>query len=285
MKIAITGSTGFIGKHLAAFLKSKGTEVCAIRREHLLPNQKSELISLLNGCDAIINLAGASINCRWTKANKQEIRDSRIKTTRYLVQTINELGTKPNVFISISAVGIYTDKEVWSERDGAYDNSFLARVCQDWEAEAKKINSDVRLVIPRLGVVLSKDGGAFPKMALPFRFFVGGTIASGNQGFSWIHINDLLEIFWTVINTPRIKGVIHCTAPQMCDNLIFTYTLAKESHRPVCFSIPSFFFKLLFGERASIFTKGQKVFPYKLLNYGYLFQYPEIKTALRELCH
>lgn len=283
MKIAITGSTGFIGKHLSAFLINKGVEVHAIKREHYLPDRKTELISFLNGCDAVINLAGSSINCRWTKANKQKIKDSRIKTTRYLVQLINELATKPEVFISISAVGIYTDKEVWSERSATYDKGFLASVCLEWEAEAKKVSSDIRLVIPRLGVVLSNDGGAFPKMFLPFRFFAGGRIASGNQGFSWIHLDDLLEIFWTIINTKKMKGIIHCTAPQMCDNLIFTYTLAKASHRPVLLHIPSFIFRFIYGEGASMIINGQKVFPYKLLNYGYSFQYPEIKTALKDL--
>jgi uncharacterized protein len=285
MKVAITGSTGFIGKHLTAFLKNKGVEVHAIAREHFLPDQKLKLISLLDGCDAVINLAGASINCRWTKANKQIIKDSRVKTTRILVQAINELATKPEVLLSISAVGIYTNKEVWSERSGTYDKGFLASVCLEWEAEAKKVSSDVRLVIPRLGVVLGKDGGAFPKMFLPFRLFAGGRIASGNQGFSWIHIDDLLNIFWTVINTKKIKGIIHCTAPQMCDNILFTYTLANIIHRPVLFHIPSFIFKMIYGESASLITNGQKVFPYKLLNYGYLFQYPEIKTALKNLCY
>jgi uncharacterized protein (TIGR01777 family) len=285
MKVAITGSTGFIGKHLTAFLKNKGVEVHAIAREHFLPDQKLKLISLLDGCDAVINLAGASINCRWTKANKQIIKDSRVKTTRILVQAINELATKPEVLLSISAVGIYTNKEVWSERSGTYDKGFLASVCLEWEAEAKKVSSDVRLVIPRLGVVLGKDGGAFPKISLPFRLFAGGRIASGNQGFSWIHIDDLLNIFWTVINTKKIKGIIHCTAPQMCDNILFTYTLANIIHRPALFHIPSFIFKMIYGESASLITNGQKVFPYKLLNYGYLFQYPEIKTALKNLCY
>ena len=256
-----------------------------MKREHYLPDNKSKLISLLNGCDAVINLAGASINSRWTKENKQKIRDSRIKTTRYLVQVINELATKPEAFISISAVGIYPDKEIWSERDGNYDNGFLAGVCKDWEAEAKKVSTDVRLVIPRLGVVLSKDGGAFPKMYLPFRLFIGGRIASGSQGFSWIHIDDLMNIFWTIITTKKIKGIIHCTAPQMCDNLIFTYSLAKIAHKPACFRIPSVIFKIMYGEGASILTKGQKVFPYKLLNYGYSFQYPEINKALKNLCN
>ncbi len=285
MKVAITGSTGFIGKHLSDFLMNKGVEVHAVKREHYLPDNKSKLISLLNGCDAVINLAGASINSRWTKENKQKIRDSRIKTTRYLVQVINELATKPEVLISASAVGIYPDKEIWSERDGNYDNGFLAGVCKDWEAEAKKVSSDVRLVIPRLGVVLSKDGGAFPKMYLPFRLFIGGRIASGSQGFSWIHIDDLMNIFWTIITTKKIKGIIHCTAPQMCDNLIFTYSLAKIAHKPACFRIPSVVFKIMYGEGASILTKGQKVFPYKLLNYGYSFQYPEINKALKNLCN
>ncbi len=283
MKVAIAGSTGFIGKNLTSYLIKKGVEVHALGRDCFLLGQKPKLISLLRGCDAVINLAGAPINSEWTDEYKQEIRNSRIETTRYLVQAINELEVKPEVFISTSAVGIYTEDEAWSEEDGVYDKNFLSKVCMDWEAEAQKISPEVRLVIPRLGVVLSTKGGAFPKMILPFRFFVGGRLASGSQGFSWIHINDLLAIFWWTINHKEVKGVIHCTAPQMCDNLIFTYTLAKIMHHPIFFHIPAFVFKLLYGERAVIILKGQKVFPYKMLKYGYLFQYPDLKTALTDL--
>lgn len=284
IKIAITGSTGFIGKRLTSFLTKKGAIVISLRRELFNPEKSEELSAILNGCDVVINLAGSPINCRWTKANKRKIKESRIRTTRTLVEAINNLPIKPSTFISTSAVGIYSEAEVWNETDGEHENDFLSRICQRWEAEAKKVSKEVRLVILRLGVVLDKEEGAFPKMMLPFTHYLGGQIGSGRQGFSWIHIYDLLNAFFKVISEQDINGVVHCTAPQICDNLLFTYTLARTIHRPVVFHYPEFVFRLLYGKGAVVVTKGQKVFPSKLLNNDFHFEYPDLKSAMRELC-
>lgn len=284
IKVAITGSTGFIGKRLTTFLIEKGVTVIALRKEHFSVEKKHELSILLNGCDVVVNLAGAPVICRWTKANKKRILDSRVKTTRKLVDIINELSDKPKTLISISAVGIYSAEEVWNENDGTYENDFLSHVCRRWEGEAKKVSNEVRLIIPRLGVVLDKSEGAFPKMMFPFKYYLGGRIASGHQGFSWIHIQDLLNIFWYIINKKEVKGVIHATAPQICDNLLFTYTLARMLSKPVIFYTPRFLLHLLYGEGATVLTKGQKVFPSKLVNTDFHFEFSDLKSAIKELC-
>lgn len=284
IKIAITGSTGFIGKRLTSFLMEKGATVITLRKEHFSVEKRDELSVLLNGCDIVINLAGTPINCRWTKVNKKKILDSRVKTTHTLVDAINDLTHKPKTLISISAVGIYSEEEVWNEEDGTYENDFLSRVCQRWENEAKKVTKEVRLVIPRLGVVLDKNEGAFPKMIVPFKYYLGGRISSGHQGFSWIHIHDLLNMFWHIINKVEICGIVNATTPQICDNLLFTYAVARTISKPVSFTIPEFMLRLVYGEAATILTKGQKVFPSKLVNNDFFFEYPDLKSALKELC-
>lgn len=283
MKVAITGSTGFIGKKLTYFLAQNGAKVASIHRDLLLEENKNKLVELLANCNVVINLAGSSINCKWTESNKTKIRESRIFTTRALVCAINELPSKPSTFISTSAVGIYSEENVWNEEEGTYENDFLSKVCQDWESEAQKVSSSVRLVIARLGVVLDKNEGAFPQMRLPFQYYVGGIIGSGYQGFSWIHIDDLLHAFWFLINKEEVSGVVHCTAPQICDNYLFTYTVARAMKRPVFFSLPDWTFKLLLGERSSIILKGQKVFPSKLINNNFHFEYESLHSAIKSL--
>lgn len=283
MKIAISGSTGFIGSNLSAFLADKGIEVCGLKRSHFLPEQREELIKILGGCQVVINLAGTSINCRWTKRSMKDIYDSRIFTTRDLVSAINTLEKKPSLLISTSAVGIYTGQEVQDESSGKYSDSYLAKVCKDWEMEAGKVSSEVRLVIARFGVVLSSNGGAFPLMALPFRFFIGGRIGSGKQGFSWIHLQDLLEAFWITINNAMASGIIHFTSPQLSDNRLFTDTLARVLHRPALFSIPTFVFKLLYRAGHIVVTTGQKVYPHRLLEMGFTFRHPDLESALKEI--
>jgi conserved hypothetical protein TIGR01777 len=283
MKIAISGSTGFIGSNLSAFLADKGIEVCGLKRSHFLPEQREELIKILGGCQVVINLAGTSINCRWTKRSMKDIYDSRIFTTRDLVSAINSLDKKPSLFISTSAVGIYSEEKILNENSLKYNSNFLAQVCKDWEKEAENVSSEVRLVITRLGVVLNSNGGVLSLMIIPFRFFVGGNIGNGKQGFSWIHLQDLLEAFWEIINNNAAKGVIHLTAPQLSDNCSFAKTLARILHRPALFSIPVFVFKLLYGAGHIIFTTGQKVYPNRLLKLGFTFRYPNLEAALKEI--
>lgn len=283
MKIAISGSTGFIGTHLSSFFSANGAEVILLKREFFTSADDIALRIALDGCDVVINLAGATINHRWTSAYKTKIMNSRILTTRKLVTAINKLNRKPHTFISVSAVGIYSTDKVQREDDFTYDNTFLSQVCVKWEEEARKISSQTRLVIPRFGVVLAKDGGALPLMLLPFRMFMGGKIASGNQGFSWIHMEDLQNAILFLILNPQLQGVFNFTAPQIMNNRKFAETAAKVLHRPSWLTVPGFVFYLLYGKAHILMTKGQKAYPLRLLEEGFEFRYLDLESALENI--
>ena len=187
---------------------------------------------------------------------------------------------KPKLFISASAVGIYPDKGIYSETSTSEGTGFLADVCIRWEEEAQKLSRDIRLVVARLGVVLSKDGGALPKMLLPFRFFVGGKIASGKQGFSWIHIEDVLNAIQFIIEHEDLSGVVNLVSPQPLTNRAFTRATADVLHRPAWLTIPGKVFRYLYGEGEELLTKGQQAYPARLLSAGYVFRYSDIRLAL-----
>ena len=246
MRIAISGNSGFIGQHLTEFLSAGGDVVVPLKHAMFRSRSDEKLKQALTGCDVVINLAGATINQRWTRKAKRKIMNSRIYTTRRLVSIINEMEVKPKVFISASAVGIYPDNGIYSESSTSVGTGFLSEVCIRWEDEAQKLSRDIRLVVARFGVVLSKDGGALPKMLLPFRFFVGGKIASGKQGFSWA----------------------------------FTKVVAEVMHRPAWLSLPRRVFRYLYGEGEELITKGQQAYPARLLSAGYVFRYSDIRLAL-----
>lgn len=283
MKIGISGSTGFIGKHLSAFLEANGVEIVLLKRELFTAADDIALRTALGGCDVVINLAGAAINHRWTSSYKRKIMNSRVLTTRKLVTAINKLSHKPHTFISISAVGIYSSDKVQREDDASYGNTFLSHVCRRWEEEARKISPKTRLIIPRLGVVLAKDGGALPMMLLPFRMFMGGQIASGKQGFSWIHMEDLQKAILFLILSPRLQGVFNLTAPQIMDNRKFAETVAMVLHRPSWLAIPGFTFYLLYGKAHILMTDGQKAYPLRLLEEGFEFRYLDLECALENI--
>lgn len=283
MKIAISGSNGFIASYLIEALRKNNHQVIPIDRVLLLPSNADSLCRTLESCEAVINLAGATINQRWNARNKKLIYDSRIETTRALVLAINSLKQKPQVFISTSAVGAYPINAISDESDTRYGGDFLAQVCKDWEAEARKIEPEVRLVIPRFGVVLASNGGAFPQMSMPFRLFLGGKIATGRQGFSWIHIEDLINGLLFVLENEKADGIINFTAPQITDNTLFTSTLCKIMSRPAWFAIPEFILQFILGEQALLLTEGQKITPKKLIVLGYNFQYPTLDLAIQKL--
>lgn len=283
MKIAISGSSGFIGTHLKSFLETNGAEIIPLKREFFTATDDIALRIALDGCDVVINLAGATINHRWTSSYKRKIMNSRVLTTRKLVTAINKLNHKPHTLISISAVGIYSSNGVQREDNFTYGNTFLSQVCMKWEEEARKVSSETRVIIPRLGVVLGKDGGALPMMLLPFRMYAGGKIASGNQGFSWIHIDDLQKAILFLLLNPQLKGVFNFTAPQIMDNRKFTETAAKILHRPAWLTVPGFVFRLLYGEGHILMTGGQKVYPLRLLEEGFEFRYLDLETALENI--
>ena len=280
MKIAISGNSGFIGRHLTDFFSDRGDVVVPLKHSMFRLKTDDKLKEALIGCDVVINLAGTTINQRWTSKAKRKIKNSRVYTTRRLVSILNEMPVKPKLFISASAVGIYPDKGIYSETSTSEGTGFLADVCIRWEEEAQKLSRDIRLVVARFGVVLSKDGGALPKMLLPFRFFVGGKIASGKQGFSWIHIDDVLYAIQFIIEHEDLSGVVNLVSPQPLTNRAFTRATADVLHRPAWLTIPGKVFHDLYGAGEELLTRGQQAYPARLLSAGYVFRYSDIRLAL-----
>ena len=283
MKIAISGSSGFIGKHLVHFFEEKGYAVVSLTHSMFSHTDSMLLNNALQGCDVVINLAGAPINQRWTAAAKAEILNSRVSATRVLVSVINEMEKKPALFISTSAIGIYPDEGVYSESAASVGMTFLAEVCTRWEDEAQRVSPDVRLAITRFGIVLAKDGGVLSKMIQPFHWFVGGKIGTGEQPFCWIHIEDLMQIMQFIITHDEISGVINLVAPNTVTNETFTEEFAAVMHRPSWLTVPSFVLQLLYGEGKLVAISGQQAYPSRLLTAGYTFRYPDIRQALRNL--
>lgn len=284
MKIAISGSTGFIGSHLIESLRNAGHEIIPLVREDFQKDEKA-LADRIANAEGIIHLAGAPIIKRWTEEHKKRIYHSRIDTTRLLAKAIKRNKERPRVFISTSGIDIYaSDNEMEHTEDTyEYGDTFLSYVTKDWEAEANLIKPFCRVVIFRNGVVLSKNGGALKQMLPIFKLGIGGRIASGKQGFSWIHINDLLKAYHETLRNEKIVGVYNLTAPQPVSNQEFTKTLSKVLNRPAIFPAPEFALKLLYGEAAQVLTSGRYVRPRKLISQSFKFDYPTIEKALRDI--
>ncbi len=280
MKIALFGGYGFIGTHLKRALRIDDHELTIPLREGFAKSDADFCADYISGHDVVINLTGAPLSRRWSEAYKTELYDSRILTTRKIANAILEAPDPPTCFISTSAVGIYTDSRRHTEESLEFADHYLARLCQDWEAEAMKAKEACRVVILRQGVVLAKDEGALEKMAPPFRMGIGARVGNGNQGVSWIHIDDLVALILYVINHPEITGIVNAVGEYPTDNYHFSETLGKMFTQPVYFSIPKFALKLFYGEGALVLTEGQKVLPEKLLRNGFKFQYPSIDKAL-----
>ncbi len=281
MNVLISGATGLVGSNLQKMFTAKGDHVVALSRNDF-SGSLSDMAEKISKSDIIIHLAGAPIVARWTASHKKDIMDSRVNTTHMLVQAIELAAKKPGLLISTSAVGIYADGTVNTEEDAHLADGFLSEVCQRWEAEALFAQPFTKVAIFRFGVILSKDGGALQQMLLPFKLGLGGPIAGGKQGFSWIHIEDLLQAYSYVIEH-KLEGIFNLTAPEITDNALFTKELGNALHRPVFMPIPAFALKLAFGEGAVSLTTGQKVLPEKLLNEGFEFRYPDLKKAFEEL--
>ena len=297
MNILITGGTGFIGSALSRELSNSGHKVIIASRRKTPPKLENiEIVrwdiqtplssEIMSGIDAVINLAGESlISGRWTKKRKERIMSSRVNTTRLLVESMKNANPKPKVLISVSAVGYYGphgDEYVTEDFPPASD--FLAEVCKAWEKEALKAQElGVRVVITRFGVVLESDGGALSKMAIPFKFFLGGHLGSGQQQFSWVHREDLIGFMKYALENESVSGHFNLTSPQPVTNKEFCSALGKALNRPSWFHVPAFMIKLTLGEVGRVLLTGQRVFPEKALKAGYQFKYPEINEALRAI--
>ncbi len=282
MKVAICGINGLIGKAAAERFHLKNYEIIAISRDDLAKGS-DHLKSLFFDVDAIINLAGAPLIKRWTAKWKKEIYNSRINTTRLIVDAVNKMESPPQSFISASAVGIYDINSVHDEFSVLYGNDFLSMICRDWEQEALKIKSQsVKLSIFRFGVVISKQGGFLKRILFQFKMGLGGKIGKGDQFFPWIHIEDVIRAIVGAVELPNAAGIYNLVAPEIVDNRQFTKTLASVLKRPAFFSVPLWFLKLLFGEAVTAITSGQQVIPQRLLADAYEFAYPTLESALKK---
>lgn len=294
VKIVIFGGTGFIGRHLASYLNKNGYEVIIVSRTNQDRNgvvtwdELSENPKRLEASHAFINLAGETINQYWTQKAKDRIVRSRLETTKKIADMTRRLKEKPNVVINSSAIGIYgtSQTKTFTETNAGVANvtdDFLASVATEWERAADELAQYTRLIKLRLGVVFGKDGGAFPKMALPYKCFVGGRIGSGRQWLSWIHIDDLVRLIDFCIRNEQINGPVNATAPNPVTYDAFGRALANVMKRPHFFPVPSFLLKIVLGEMSQMLLRGQKVLPCVALTNGYSFQYDTIEKALQQL--
>jgi uncharacterized protein len=279
MRIVISGINGFIGSRLRLTVERKDWEIIPLQRQDF-SLEIEKLAQKINGSDVIIHLAGAPIVHRWNRAYKQELRDSRILTTRKLVEAISSANEKPGLFISTSAIGIYASKGRHTESNYEPANDFIAQLCRDWEAEANAASSLTRTIIFRFGIVLAKNGGAFPKMMMPFKLGFGGKIGNGKQGFSWVHIDDLISAYLFAIENKQLEGVYNLTSPEPCDNAAFTRVLSNLIHRPAIFTVPVFVLKLIYGEGSTAVAGGQTVLPERLMKEGFKFNFTTLESAI-----
>lgn len=294
MKILITGASGLIGKALQGAFAHRGYEMLlATRREPGKPDQiqwsaedgfREEDLERLEGLDAVIHLAGEPISgLRWTDEKKKAIRDSRVKGTHNVVNTLANLTQKPKVFIAGSAMGFYGDRgdEIVSESSPPGDN-FLADVCREWETESRRAeDSGIRTVLLRTSIVLSKDGGALATMMTPFKFGVGGVIGSGKQWMSWVSLDDVVGIVNYAIENPELRGAVNVASPNPVTNEEFTKTLGDVLYRPTFLPLPEFAVNLVFGEMGdALLLNSTRVDPKRLRDAGYEFKFKDLKQAL-----
>ncbi len=283
MIIALTGATGFIGKHLENRLSEQGHTIVSLGRKELQEGAK-RVSESLSGCDVLINLAGAPISRRWTEAYKREMISSRVEITRLLVEAMNLLQRPPATFISTSAIGAFDTRGRYTESDAPNATDFLGELARDWEAAALQAESmGIRTLIFRFALVLGTDGGLMKQLLLPFRLGLGGPIGDGRQHFSWVHIDDLTKAYVHALGHSEMSGVLHICAPNPTTNLEFTRILGSNLHRPTLFPVPKLVLKLIYGEGAEVMTSGQCVISERLPEYGFEFDYPDLESAISEL--
>lgn len=278
MIVVITGASGFVGQRLSNLLRAEGHDVRAASLRRMLPP------GTFRDCDAVVHLAGEPVAQRWTPAAQKRIRDSRMNGTRTLVETLAKLDRKPKVLVSASAVGYYGSRadEMLTETS-APSSDFLGRVAMAWEDEARKAEAlGVRVVIPRIGVVLGRGGGALAKMLLPFRFCLGGRLGTGMQWMSWIHIDDLCSLISFAIRHEDVVGPVNAVSPDPVTNADFTRALGRAVHRPAICPVPAIALKVFFGSMSTILLGGQRVLPEAARRSGFQFKYPDLESALRE---
>lgn len=293
MKVAITGSTGLVGRKIASGLKADGHQVVKLVRgepkgtDEFSWDPDSEKIDAkaFEGVDAVIHLAGENIATkRWSSEQKMKIKQSRIKGTKLIADTLATLDNPPRTLVSTSAIGFYGDRgnEILTE-DSTSGAGFLAGVCRDWEDATRTAESKgIRVIHARLGVVLSREGGALKMMLPPFLLGAGGPLGDGKQYMSWIDLDDTAKAFIYMATKDSVSGPVNVVAPNPLTNAEFTKTLAKVIHRPAFFPVPTIGVKVLFGEMGEeLLLSSNRVSSSKLVGAGFEFVYPELESALK----
>jgi uncharacterized protein (TIGR01777 family) len=304
MHILLTGGTGFIGRFLVPHLRAQGHTLTLLTRRvqpdvdgiHYVRwdarsvNNPGDWAQEVNKADAIINLAGEGIfDGRWTPAVKERLLASRIEATRALVEAVavtTQTSRKPHVFISASAVGYYGDRaDALTDESAPAGSDFLAKVCVEWERTAQAARAlGVRVVHPRIGIVLHPSGGALARMMIPFQLWAGMPLGSGRQWFPWIHIHDLVRGIAEPLTNEALQGAYNLAAPNVVTMHDFCAALGKAMHRPSWpFAVPEFALELALGEAASSLTGGQRIIPKALVEAGFTFDFPDVYPALVNL--
>lgn len=297
MKIVIAGGTGFVGKKLTKLLLDEGHNVIILTRgisknesgidyvQWLQDGARPE--TELGEVDAFVNLAGVSLNDgRWTKKQKKTIYTSRMDATLEIVRIMEGLQKQPKVLVNASAVGIYPTSTInsYTESFTDYATDFLGTTVHDWERHAKRAEKlGVRVALARFGVILGSESGALPSMLLPYKMYVGGTVGSGEQWLSWVHVDDAARALYFAITNEAINGAFNVTAPNPERMRKFGHTIAKIMNRPHWMPVPSFAMQLALGEQSMLVLEGQHVLPTVLETQNFEFQFPHLKEALEDL--
>ncbi len=300
-RAVVAGAGGLIGRELLPRLAAAGYEVVRLVREHRAaavsapsprevlwdPARAGEWARQIDGAAAVVNLAGAPIaDRRWSAARKKTLIESRLRTTRALVDAIASSAVKPGVFVNASAIGFYGPRD----GDGPLDETaapgrgFLPDLCREWERQARKAESaGVRTVMLRTGVVLTPKGGALAKMLPPFRAALGGPLGSGRQVLSWIHLEDEVRAILRAVEDPGLSGPLNLTAPTPVSMGEFARALGRALGRPAVFPVPAFLLRALLGELSGMLLTGQDVRPRRLEEAGFRFRFPDLESALSDL--
>lgn len=295
MHVLISGGTGFIGTYLKRLLLERGDSVAVITRNPTshTPQRgvrfiswEDDLVDAVDAADAIVNMAGKNLfESRWNDEVKKAIIRSRVESTSRLAQAIARAENKPEVFVSFSATGYYGSRgdEPLNE-NAAAGNDFLAEVCEQWEAAAQKaVDSGVRTVFPRVGIVQQSDDGALAKMLIPFKLFIGGPLGDGTQYYPWVHMDDVIGLIIHAIDKPAVRGALNVAAPEHGTMGDFVKALGSVLGRPSVFPVPEFALRLAVGEAAEAIVASTRIVPSKALQTGYRFKFTDTKAALRDI--
>jgi uncharacterized protein len=301
-RVVVTGATGAIGSAVSAALRARGDTVVAVSRDaaraRAALGEGVEMATwpdpagapppavILSGADGVVHLLGEPVAQRWSEPVKRRIRESRVQSTRHLVQALRGLpdGERPRVLVSQSATGYYGPsdaRELDEQAPGGHD--FLAGIVSEWESAAVEAEPLLRVVRTRTGVVLSRDAGALAQMLPFFRLGLGGPVAGGRQFVPWIHLDDLVDALVFCLDGDSATGAVNATSPNPVTNADFSRALGRALGRPAVLPVPGLALRLLYGEMAQIVTTGQRVIPRRLAQLGFQFRHPQIEPALREV--